>query len=95
MPSKFFFKRDALTAGRAKNEAELKRLVESIAVGNGSPAIMAAFIAREALIREISNKPGGRAQLSGAGGPDCTVRAYQFSLSLAACYCRLRRPDLN
>lgn len=37
-------------------EGELKRLVESLAVGNGSPAIMAAIIERETRIRAIADK---------------------------------------
>ena len=37
-------------------ESELKRLVETIAVGSGSPTIMAAIVEREARIREITNQ---------------------------------------
>ena len=37
-------------------EAELKRLVETIAVGSGSPTVMAAITEREARLREITNQ---------------------------------------
>jgi hypothetical protein len=37
-------------------EAELKRLVESIAMGNASPTVMAAIAEREARIRPITHK---------------------------------------
>jgi hypothetical protein len=37
-------------------EMELKRLVEMIANGSGSPSIMAAITEREARLREITNQ---------------------------------------
>jgi hypothetical protein len=37
-------------------ESELMRLVETIAVGSGSPTVMAAIVEREARIREITNQ---------------------------------------
>jgi hypothetical protein len=37
-------------------EAELKRLVEMIAVGTGSTSVMAAISEREARLREILNQ---------------------------------------
>jgi site-specific DNA recombinase len=41
---------------RQRIEGELRRLVESIALGNGSPAIMAAINDREARLRAITDK---------------------------------------
>lgn len=41
---------------RRRIEGELQRLVESIAVGNGSPAIMVAINDREARLRAITDK---------------------------------------
>ena len=46
----------ALRDERQRIEAELRRLVESIAVGNGSPTVMAAIAEREARLREIMNQ---------------------------------------
>jgi len=46
----------ALRDERPRIEAELRRLVESIAVGNGSPTVMAAITEREARLREIMNR---------------------------------------
>jgi len=158
-------RREALESGlkelrdeKQRMEAELRRLVETIAAGSGSPTVMAAITEREAKLREIMNQaiepgPGSlqekldklrtfavslltrlrellvnpkaiheaRAllaeqiekftlerveengkvsfkangninffredaltQLSGAGGPVCTVRATKFSLPIAA-----------
>ena len=37
-------------------EAELKRLVEMIAVGSGSPTVMAAITEREGRLRQITNQ---------------------------------------
>jgi site-specific DNA recombinase len=41
---------------RARIEGELKRLVEMIATGTGSPTVMAAITEREARLREIANQ---------------------------------------
>jgi site-specific DNA recombinase len=46
----------ALREEKHRIESELKRLVETIAVGSGSPTIMAAIAEREARIREITNQ---------------------------------------
>ena len=46
----------ALRDEKQRIELELKRLVQMIAVGNGSPAIMAAITEREARVREIVNQ---------------------------------------
>jgi site-specific DNA recombinase len=46
----------ALRDEKQRIESELKRLVEMIAVGNGSPTIMAAITEREARLREITNQ---------------------------------------
>jgi hypothetical protein len=53
----------ALREEKHRIESELKRLVEMIAVGNGSSTVMAAITEREARIREITNQviePGPR-----------------------------------
>ncbi len=41
---------------RERIETELKRLVETIAVGNGTPAVRAAIMQREARLRTITDK---------------------------------------
>jgi DNA invertase Pin-like site-specific DNA recombinase len=46
----------ALRDEKHRIEAELKRLVEMIAVGNGSPTVMTAIAEREARLREITNQ---------------------------------------
>ncbi len=46
----------ALRDDKQRIEVEAKRLVEMIAVGNGSPAVMAAITEREARLREITNQ---------------------------------------
>jgi hypothetical protein len=46
----------ALREEKHRIESELKRLVETIAAGSGSPTIMAAIVEREARIREITNQ---------------------------------------
>ena len=46
----------ALRDEKQRIETELKRLVETIAVGNGSPTVMAAITEREARLREIMNQ---------------------------------------
>ena len=46
----------ALRDEKQRIELELKRLVQMIAVGNGSPTIMAAITEREARVREIVNQ---------------------------------------
>jgi site-specific DNA recombinase len=46
----------ALRDEKQRIEAELKRLVESIAAGNGSPTVMTAITEREARLREITNE---------------------------------------
>src|SRR5436190_12676227 len=46
----------ALRDERQRIEAELRRLVESLAVGNGSPTVMAAMAERDARRREIMNQ---------------------------------------
>jgi len=46
----------ALREEKNRIESELKRLVETIAVGNGSPTVMSAIVEREARIREITNQ---------------------------------------
>ena len=46
----------ALVEEKRRIEFEVKRLVESIAVGNGSSAVMAAIVEREARIRAITDK---------------------------------------
>jgi hypothetical protein len=46
----------ALRDEKQRIESELKRLVETIAVGNGSPTVMAAITEREARLREITNQ---------------------------------------
>jgi len=46
----------ALREEKHRIESELKRLVEMIAVGNGSPTIMGAITEREARLREITNQ---------------------------------------
>jgi hypothetical protein len=46
----------ALRDEKRRIEVELKRLVEMIAVGNGSTSIMAAISEREARLREILNQ---------------------------------------
>lgn len=46
----------ALRDEKHRIESELKRLVEMIAIGNGSPSIMAAITEREARLREITNQ---------------------------------------
>jgi hypothetical protein len=46
----------ALREEKHRIESELKRLVETIAVGSGSPTVMAAITEREARIREITNQ---------------------------------------
>ena len=46
----------SLKEEKQRIEAELKNLVEAIAVGNGSPAVMAAITEREDGIRAITNR---------------------------------------
>jgi len=46
----------ALREEKHRIESALKRLVETIAVGSGSPTVMAAIAEREARIREITNQ---------------------------------------
>jgi hypothetical protein len=46
----------SLREEKQRIESELKRLVEAIAVGNGSPTVMTAIAEREARIREITNQ---------------------------------------
>jgi site-specific DNA recombinase len=46
----------ALREEKHRIESELKRLVETIAVGNGSPTVMTAITEREARIRDITNQ---------------------------------------
>jgi len=46
----------ALRDEKQQIEMELKRLVEIIAVGNGSTTVMAAITEREARLREITNQ---------------------------------------
>lgn len=51
----------ACRARQSGSSLELKRLVETIATGNGSPTVMAAITERETRLREIRNqvvKPG-------------------------------------
>jgi hypothetical protein len=46
----------ALREEKHRIESELKRLVETIVVGSGSPTVMAAIVERETRIREITNQ---------------------------------------
>jgi hypothetical protein len=46
----------ALRDEKQQIEAELKRLVETLAIGNGSPTVMAAIAEREARLRAITNQ---------------------------------------
>ncbi len=46
----------ALREEKRRIELELKRLVDTIAVGNGSSTVMAAINEREARLREITNQ---------------------------------------
>jgi site-specific DNA recombinase len=46
----------ALRDEKQRIESELKRLVETIAVGKGSPTVMAAITEREARLREITSQ---------------------------------------
>lgn len=46
----------ALKDEKQRIEVEVKRLVEMIATGSGSPGIMAAITEREARVREITNQ---------------------------------------
>jgi hypothetical protein len=52
----------ALRDDKQRIEVEAKRLVEMIAVGNGSPAVMAAITERETRLREITNQDPRRSK---------------------------------